>query len=221
MLCFPYIFRGALDCGATTITREMEIAVVHAIAELAHAEQSDIVATTYGFSNLSFGPEYLIPMPFDPRLLTKIAPAVAKAAEDSGVATRPIKDLQAYAESLQQFVYRSGTFMKPLFQVAKKTAAELKRIVYAEGEEERVLRAVQVVVDEKLARPILVGRPAVLETAHHQVRPAPEAGHRLRRHQPRPRRALPRLLAGLLRADRPQRRDARVRQAGNAPPPQR
>ncbi|MFS2006394.1 NADP-dependent malic enzyme [Duganella sp. CT11-25] len=164
VLCFPYIFRGALDCGATTITREMEIAVVHAIAELAHAEQSDIVATTYGFTNLSFGPEYLIPMPFDPRLLIKIAPAVAKAAEDSGVATRPIKDLQAYADSLQQFVYRSGTFMKPLFQVAKKTASDLKRIVYAEGEEERVLRAVQVIVDEKLARPILVGRPAVLET---------------------------------------------------------
>ena len=163
VLCFPYIFRGALDCGATTITREMEIAVVHAIAELAHAEQSDIVATTYGFTNLSFGPEYLIPMPFDPRLLIKIAPAVAKAAEDSGVATRPIQDLQAYADSLQQFVYRSGTFMKPLFQVAKKTAKELKRIVYAEGEEERVLRAVQVIVDEKLASPILVGRPAVLE----------------------------------------------------------
>ena len=164
VLCFPYIFRGALDCGATTITREMEIAVVHAIAELAHAEQSDIVATTYGISNLSFGPEYLIPMPFDPRLLIKIAPAVAKAAEESGVATRPIKDLQAYADSLQQFVYRSGTFMKPLFSVAKNTHADLKRIVYAEGEEERVLRAVQVVVDERLARPILVGRPAVLET---------------------------------------------------------
>src|SRR5476651_2583756 len=164
VLCFPYIFRGALDCGATTITREMEIAVVHAIAELAQAEQSDIVATVYGFTNLSFGPEYLIPMPFDPRLLTKIAPAVAKAAEESGVATRPIKDLQAYADSLQQFVYRSGTFMKPLFLMAKSTPADLKRIVYAEGEEERVLRAVQVVVDEKLARPILVGRPAVLET---------------------------------------------------------
>ncbi|MTV37413.1 NADP-dependent malic enzyme [Duganella radicis] len=164
VLCFPYIFRGALDCGATTITREMEIAVVHAIAELAHAEQSDIVATTYGFTNLSFGPEYLIPMPFDPRLLTKIAPAVAKAAEDSGVATRPIKDLQAYEESLQQFVYRSGTFMKPLFAVAKKAPLDVKRIVYAEGEEERVLRAVQVVCDEKLARPILVGRPAVLES---------------------------------------------------------
>ena len=163
VLCFPYMFRGALDCGATTITREMEIAVVHAIADLAHAEQSDIVASAYGISNLSFGPEYLIPMPFDPRLLTHIAPAVAKAAMDGGVATRPIEDLAAYAESLQQFVYRSGTFMKPLFTVAKSAPPELKRIVYAEGEDERVLRAVQVVVDEKLARPILVGRPAVLE----------------------------------------------------------
>jgi malate dehydrogenase (oxaloacetate-decarboxylating)(NADP+) len=163
VLCFPYIFRGALDCGATTITREMEIAVVHAIADLAHAEQSDVVATTYGISNLSFGPEYLIPMPFDPRLLTHIAPAVAKAAMDGGVATRPIADLAAYAQSLQQFVYRSGSFMKPLFQVAKSTPPELKRIVYAEGEDERILRAVQVVVDENLARPILVGRPAVLE----------------------------------------------------------
>jgi malate dehydrogenase (oxaloacetate-decarboxylating)(NADP+) len=163
VLCFPYMFRGALDCGATTITREMEIAVVHAIADLAHAEQSDIVASAYGISNLSFGPEYLIPMPFDPRLLTHIAPAVAKAAMDGGVATRPIADLPAYAESLQQFVYRSGSFMKPLFQIAKTAPAELKRIVYAEGEEERVLRAVQVVVDENLARPILVGRPAVLE----------------------------------------------------------
>ncbi|MFC0131165.1 NADP-dependent malic enzyme [Massilia eurypsychrophila] len=163
VLCFPYIFRGALDCGATTITREMEIAVVYAIADLAHAEQSDIVASTYGINNLSFGPEYLIPMPFDPRLLTHIAPAVARAAAESGVATRPIADLQAYAQSLQQFVYRSGTFMKPLFQTAKSTPIELKRIVYAEGEEERVLRAVQVVVDENLARPILIGRPAVLE----------------------------------------------------------
>ncbi len=163
VLCFPYMFRGALDCGATTITREMEIAVVHAIADLAHAEQSDIVASAYGISNLSFGPEYLIPMPFDPRLLTHIAPAVAKAAMEGGVATRPIADLAAYAESLEQFVYRSGSFMKPLFQIAKSAPAERKRIVYAEGEEERVLRAVQVVVDENLARPILVGRPAVLE----------------------------------------------------------
>ena len=163
VLCFPYIFRGALDSGATTITREMEIAAVHAIAELAQAEQSDIVATAYGISNLSFGPEYVIPKPFDPRLMIKIAPAVAKAAEESGVATRPIQDLQAYADRLQQFVYHSGTFMKPIFQIAKKAPANKKRIVFAEGEEERILRAVQVVVDERLAKPILVGRPAVLQ----------------------------------------------------------
>ena len=162
VLCFPYIFRGALDCGATTITREMEIATVRAIAELAQAEQSDIVASTYGITNLSFGPEYLIPKPFDPRLMIKIAPAVAKAAEESGVASRPIADMDAYVDKLQQFVYHSGTFMKPIFQVAKKAPAGRKRIVFAEGEEERVLRAVQVVVDENLAKPILVGRPAVL-----------------------------------------------------------
>ncbi|SNT00127.1 malate dehydrogenase (oxaloacetate-decarboxylating)(NADP+) [Noviherbaspirillum humi] len=163
VLCFPYIFRGALDSGATTITREMEIAAVHAIAELAQAEQSDVVATAYGISNLSFGPEYVIPKPFDPRLMMKIAPAVAKAAQDSGVASRPIADLQAYAAQLEQFVYRSGTFMKPIFQMARKAPDEKKRIVFAEGEEERILRAVQVVVDEKLAKPILVGRPKVLE----------------------------------------------------------
>jgi malate dehydrogenase (oxaloacetate-decarboxylating)(NADP+) len=162
VLCFPYIFRGALDCGATTITREMEIAVVHAIADLAQAEQSDIVASAYGISNLSFGPEYVIPKPFDPRLMMKIAPAVAKAAEDCGVAARPIPDMQAYAERLQQFVYRSGTFMKPIFQMAKKAPSSKKRIVFAEGEEERVLRAVQVVIDENLAKPILIGRPSVL-----------------------------------------------------------
>lgn len=162
VLCFPYIFRGALDCGATTITREMEIASVHAIADLAQAEQSDIVATTYGINNLSFGPDYIIPMPFDPRLMIRIAMAVAKAAEECGVAARPIKDMDAYADRLQQFVYRSGTFMKPIFQIAKATPPALKRIVFAEGEEERVLRAVQVVVDEKLAQPILIGRPAVL-----------------------------------------------------------
>jgi malate dehydrogenase (oxaloacetate-decarboxylating)(NADP+) len=163
VLCFPYIFRGALDSGATTITREMEIATVHAIAELAQAEQSDIVAATYGVTNLSFGPEYIIPKPFDPRLMIKIAPAVARAAEISGVAARPIPDMNAYVERLEQFVYHSGTFMRPIFQVAKKAAEASKRIVYAEGEEERILRAVQVVVDENLAKPILVGRPEVLE----------------------------------------------------------
>jgi len=163
VLCFPYIFRGALDCGATTITREMEIAVVHAIAELAQAEQSDVVATVYGFTNLSFGPEYLIPKPFDPRLMMKIAPAVAQAAFESGVAARPITDLTAYAEKLQQFVYHSGTFMKPAFQIAKHTPGHKKRIVFAEGEEERVLRAAQIIVDENLAQPILVGRPMVID----------------------------------------------------------
>ena len=163
VLCFPYIFRGALDSGATTITREMEIAVVHAIADLAQAEQSDVVASAYGISNLSFGPEYLIPKPFDPRLMIKIAPAVARAAEECGVAARPIQDMQAYIDRLQQFVYHSGTFMKPLFQIAKKAPLDRKRIVFAEGEEERVLRAVQVVVDENLAHPILVGRPHILE----------------------------------------------------------
>ncbi len=160
VLCFPYIFRGALDCGATTITDAMEIAAVHAIADLAQAEQSEVVAAAYAGATLSFGPEYLIPKPFDPRLMMRIAPAVAKAAADSGVAQRPIADLDAYREKLQTFVYASGTTMKPIFAMAKR--AKARRVVYAEGEDERVLRAVQVVVDEGLARPILVGRPAVI-----------------------------------------------------------
>jgi malate dehydrogenase (oxaloacetate-decarboxylating)(NADP+) len=160
VLCFPFIFRGALDVGATTITQEMELATVRAIADLAHAEQSDVVAAAYAGSDLRFGPEYLIPKPFDPRLIVKIAPAVAKAAMDSGVATRPIADFDTYREQLQQFVYHSGIIMKPVFAAAKQID---KRIVYAEGEDERVLRAVQVVVDEQLARPILIGRPEVIE----------------------------------------------------------
>ena len=160
VLCFPYIFRGALDSGATTITVEMEIAAVHAIAELAQAEQSEVVAAAYAGATLSFGPEYLIPKPFDPRLMMKIAPAVAKAAADSGVARRPIKDFDAYREKLQAFVYASGTMMKPIFNIAKR--AKNKRVAYAEGEEERVLRAAQVVVDEGLARPTLIGRPTVI-----------------------------------------------------------
>ena len=162
VLCFPFIFRGALDSGATTITRAMELAAVHAVAELARAEQSEVVSAAYGSGSLSFGPDYLIPKPFDPRLIVKIAPAVAKAAAESGVATRPIADLDAYVDRLQEFVYHSGNFMKPIFAAAKRAAKN--RIVYAEGEEERVLRAVQVVVDEELARPILVGRPSVLES---------------------------------------------------------
>ena len=160
VLCFPYIFRGALDCGATTVTDEMEIAAVHAIAELAQAEQSEVVAAAYSGVTLSFGPEYLIPKPFDPRLMMKIAPAVAQAAVDAGVALRPIKDLDAYRDKLQTFVYASGQTMKPIFALAKRAAT--KRVAYAEGEDERVLRAVQVVVDEGLARPTLIGRPAVI-----------------------------------------------------------
>ncbi|WP_046567733.1 NADP-dependent malic enzyme [Paraburkholderia fungorum] len=163
VLVFPFLFRGALDAGATTVTREMEIAAVNAIAELARQEQSDIVATAYGIQDLSFGPEYLIPKPFDPRLIVKVAPAVAKAAMDSGVAERPIEDMEAYEQHLQQFVYHSGTTMKPIFQLARGIEPEKKRIVFAEGEEERVLRAMQIIVDEKLAKPILIGRPAVIE----------------------------------------------------------
>jgi len=160
VLCFPYIFRGALDAGASTITDEMEIAAVYAIAELAQAEQSEVVAAAYAGEKLVFGPEYLIPKPFDPRLMMKIAPAVAKAAADSGVATRPIQDMEAYIEKLQGFVYASGSIMKPIYAAAKR--ATKKRVCYAEGEEERVLRAVQIVVDEGLAHPTLIGRPAVI-----------------------------------------------------------
>ena len=160
VLCFPYIFRGALDSGATTITVEMEIAAVYAIAELAQAEQSEVVAAAYAGQQLAFGPEYLIPKPFDPRLMMKIAPAVAQAAADCGVALRPVQDMDAYREKLQSFVYASGTIMRPIFQMAK--SAQKKRIAYCEGEEERVLRAAQIVVDESLARPTFIGRPAII-----------------------------------------------------------
>ena len=160
VLCFPYIFRGALDCAATTITDAMEIAAVHAIAELAQAEQNDVVAAAYAGVTLTFGPQYLIPKPFDPRLMMMIAPAVARAAAESGVAQRPIADLSAYRDKLQTFVYASGTTMKPIFDQAKH--ASRKQVVYAEGEDRRVLRAVQVVVDEGLARPWLVGRAAII-----------------------------------------------------------
>ncbi len=160
VLCFPFIFRGALDAGATTITEEMKLAAVRAIAELAQAEASDIVATAYGDTEMAFGPEYIIPKPFDPRLIVKIAPAVAQAAMDSGVATRPIGDFNAYRQQLTQFVFHSGTLMKPVFAAAKKAP---RRVLYCEGEEERVLRAIQAVVDEGLARPVALGRPAVIE----------------------------------------------------------
>src|SRR5262245_11390161 len=159
VLCFPYIFRGALDAGATRITEEMKLAATHAIADLARQGQSDVVAGAYGEASPSFGPEYLIPKPFDPRLIVKIAPAVARAAVDSGAATRPIADLEAYRQQLTQFVYYSGLIMRPVFDAARRNP---KRVVYCEGEDQRVLHAVQGVVDEGLARPIVIGRPEVV-----------------------------------------------------------
>ncbi|NDG38792.1 MAG: NADP-dependent malic enzyme [Betaproteobacteria bacterium] len=160
VLCFPYIFRGALDSGATTITAQMEIAAVHAIADLAQAEQNDVVAAAYAGATLAFGPEYLIPKPFDPRLMMKIAPAVARAAFESGVAARPVTDYEAYEQRLQSFVYASGNAMKPIFSQAKR--AKRRAVAFAEGEDRRVLRAVQVIIDEGLARPWLVGRASVI-----------------------------------------------------------
>ena len=172
VLCFPYIFRGALDVGATAINDEMKMACVHAIADLARMEASDVAAEAYEGQETRFGPDYLIPQPFDPRLLTQLAPAVAQAAMDSGVATRPIEDIDAYRERLDQYVFRSGLLMKPVFDAARK---DPKRVVFAEGEEETVLRAVQTLVDDGLARPILIGRPSVvdmrIERAGLRVRP--------------------------------------------------
>ncbi|SER84982.1 NADP-dependent malic enzyme [Giesbergeria anulus] len=159
VLCFPYIFRGALDCGATKITEAMKLACVRQIADLAKAEPSDEVAAAYAGKDLHFGPDYLIPTPFDARLILRIAPAVAQAAAESGVATRPIADIEAYRESLTRFVYQTGMFMRPVFHAAKLAHS---RVAYAEGEDERVLRAAQVAVDDGLARPILIGRPAVI-----------------------------------------------------------
>jgi malate dehydrogenase (oxaloacetate-decarboxylating)(NADP+) len=160
LLCFPYVFRGALDCGATTITDEMEIAAVHAISELARAEQNEVVAAAYAGEPLVFGRDYLIPKPFDPRLMIRVAPAVAQAAAECGVAQRPIQDIEAYRQSLQGLVYASGSMMRPIFAIAR--AAAKKRVAYAEGEEERVLRAVQIVADEGVAHATLIGRPAVI-----------------------------------------------------------
>jgi malate dehydrogenase (oxaloacetate-decarboxylating)(NADP+) len=161
VLCFPFIFRGALDVGATTINEEMKLACVKALADLAQAEPSEVVAKAYGGQTGRFGPDYLIPRPFDPRLILEIAPAAAKAAMDSGVALRPIADFDAYRQILAQFVFRSGLVMKPIFERARLAA---KRIIYAEGEDERVLRAAQVVVDEGLGKPILIGRPKVIQS---------------------------------------------------------
>ncbi len=166
VLCFPFIFRGALDVGATDINEEMKIAAARALADLAMAESSDLVSKAYGDAPMRFGPEYLIPKPFDPRLILKVAPAVAKAAMESGVATRRIEDFDAYEQNLTEFVFKSGLVMKPIFDLAKDRS---RRLVYAEGEERRVLQAAQQVVDEGLARPILVGRPAVIEKRMQQL----------------------------------------------------
>src|SRR5918997_1476804 len=160
VLCFPFIFRGALDVGATTINEEMKLAAVRAIAELAQAEQSDVVSAAYGTQDLRFGPDFLIPRPFDPRLILRVAPAVAQAAVDSGVAMRPLADVETYRRSLERFVYTSGTVMQPVFAAAAEAGS--RRIAYAEGEDDRVLRAAQVVVDERLATPVLVGRPDMI-----------------------------------------------------------
>jgi malate dehydrogenase (oxaloacetate-decarboxylating)(NADP+) len=166
VLCFPFLFRGALDVGATRITEEMKLACVYAIADLAHAEPSDLVAQAYGSAELAFGPAYIIPKPFDPRLIIKIAPAVARAAMESGVATRPIADFDAYVRDLTNFVYHSGTIMRPVFAAARDSG---RRVLYAEGEDERVLRAARVVLDERIARPILIGRPAVIDKRIHKA----------------------------------------------------
>ncbi|MCD8515515.1 MAG: NADP-dependent malic enzyme, partial [Burkholderiaceae bacterium] len=162
VLCFPYIFRGALDCGATKITEAMKLACVRQIADLAKADISEEVASAYVGQELAFGPDYLIPKPFDSRLILKIAPAVAQAAADSGVATRPITDMEAYKETLGRFVYQTGILMRPIFNAAKAIASEKKRVAFADGEDERALRAAQMAIDDHLATPILIGRPAVI-----------------------------------------------------------
>ena len=162
VLCFPYIFRGALDCGATKITEAMKLACVRQIADLAKSETSDEVASAYAGQDLVFGPEYLIPKPFDSRLILRIAPAVAQAAAESGVATRPITDMDAYVQSLSRFVYQTGILMQPIFNAAKAVAPQAKRVAFADGEDERALRAAQMAIDEQVARPILIGRPSVI-----------------------------------------------------------
>ena len=162
VLCFPYIFRGALDCGATKITEAMKLACVRQIADLAKADISEEVASAYAGKELTFGPDYLIPTPFDSRLILKIAPAVAQAAADSGVATRPITDMEAYKETLSRFVYQTGMLMRPVIMAAKALPDAQKRVAYADGEDERALRAAQMAIDDKIALPILIGRPAVI-----------------------------------------------------------
>ena len=214
VLCFPFIFRGALDVGATAINEEMKHAAVDAIAQLARDPPSDAVAQGFDSGETQgFGPGSLIPSPFDPRLILRIAPAVAKAAMESGVATRPIKNFDEYTALLERFAFRSGLVMKPVFAKAKTQPV---RVIYAEGEDERVLRATQVVLEEKLARPILVGRPSVVEARHQAVRPVDQGRQGFRPHQSRGRSALPLLCAVLYRRRRPARRHARCGAHGGA-----
>jgi malate dehydrogenase (oxaloacetate-decarboxylating)(NADP+) len=217
VLCFPYIFRGALDCGATKITEAMKLACVREIAALAKAEASDEVAAAYQGKELSFGPEYIIPTPFDVRLILRIAPAVARAAVESGVATRPITDYDAYQLNLSRFVYQTGMFMRPVFESAKAFNRQRNaRVVFAEGEDERVLRAVQVVLDEGLARPMLVGRPEVVKMRIARAGPAAGGGRRLRAVRPGERPALSQLLGALPQPDGARRRHARGGQGHGA-----
>ena len=218
VLCFPYIFRGALDCGATTITDEMEIAAVHAIAELAQAEQSEVVAAAYAGATLSFGPEYLIPKPFDPRLMMKIAPAVAKAAAESGVAAAADRRPRRLPREAADLRLRLGHDDEADLH-AGQARAKHKRVAYAEGEEERVLRAVQVVVDEGLARPTLIGRPAVIAQRIEKFGLRLKEGRGLRRRQRRAGPPLPRLLADLPPDDRAQGRHGAGGQDRDAPAP--
>ena len=206
VLCFPFIFRGALDVGATTINEAMKIAAVRAIADLAMAEASDIVASAYGDQVSGFGPDHLIPKPFDPRLILQIAPAVAKAAMDSGVATRPIADFAAYTDKLNEFVFRSGLVMRPVFIRAKQ---DPRRVVYAEGEEERVLRAVQVVVDDRLAKPILIGRRDVVTRRIEKLGLRIRLGEQCRSGRSRERPPLQRLLGAVPSPDGAQRHFSR------------
>ncbi len=182
VLCFPYIFRGALDSGATKITAQMKLACVKEIADLAKAEISEEVASAYAGQELAFGTEYIIPKPFDSRLILRIAPAVAAAAAASGVATRPIADLEAYRTQLTQQFSSGGMLTRPVFGAAR--ASTRKRIAYAEGEDDRALRAAQVAIDEDLATPILVGRPAVIEARITQGEPAHAAGQGCRGGEP-------------------------------------
>ncbi len=218
VLCFPFIFRGALDVGATTINEEMKLACVDALARLARVPPPETVTAAYGVDELRFGPDYLIPKPFDTRLIVELPPAVAKAAMDTGVATRPLADPAAYRQRLSQRVIRSGLMMKPIFEAA---GGNPQRLVYTDGEEERVLRAVQVVVEERLAKPILIGRPEVIDARVEKLGPRPAAGPGLRAGQPGQRPALQRLCRVLPRAGRPQGRHAPDRARGAADPSDR